>query len=168
MSKEKKTTVRTSNDYVLAAIAFCVVGVLFCYRENAATALAMLAFGTVLTVLGLLELINKNFLIGAIEATIGIVIIVLAVVQPNIALILLGIAAILFALFILLVYWKYLKGLFGALIILIFLCALTVGILFIVTYFTTPEGIFIAIGAISIATGVFLILRRLYSAVKRG
>ena len=96
-AKTKSTTVNAKSDYVLAAIAFCVVGVLFCYSQSAITiVLSMLAIGTVLTVLGLLELINKNFIVGAIEAAIGIVLIVLACVQPDATLIMLGVAAILF------------------------------------------------------------------------
>lgn len=165
-AKTKSTTVNAKSDYVLAAIAFCVVGVLFCYAQNSAITLAMLAIGTVLTVLGLLELINKNFIVGAIEAAIGIVLIVLACVQPDIALILLGIAAILFGLFVLFVNIKSIRGVYGVFVILICLFALTVGALFIAAYFEPSKELFIALGAISIAAGVTLIIRRLVSAIR--
>ncbi len=166
-AKTKSTTVNAKSDYVLAAIAFCVVGVLFCYSQSSITiTLSMLAIGTVLTVLGLLELINKNFIVGAIEAAIGIVLIVLACVQPNASLILLGVAAILFGLFVLFVNIKSIKGVYGVFVILICLFALTVGALFIAAYFESTAEIFIALGAISIAVGVVLIVRRLFYAIK--
>lgn len=165
-TKSKATTVNAKSDYVLAAIAFCVVGVLFCATQASSIEVTLYAIGTVLTVLGLLELINKNFIVGAIEAAIGIVLIVLAAVQPKIALILLGIAAILFGLFILFVNIKSLRGVNGVMVILICLFAVTVGALFIAAYSESSSELLIALGAISIAAGVALIIRRLIYAVK--
>lgn len=168
---EKKTTVNVGNNYVMASIAFIVIGVLFCYSQAAVVPVAMLTIGTILTVLGLLELINRNFIVGAIEAAIGIVLIVLACTQPNIALILLGVAAILFGLFILLTNFKSLKSGSTARMILIIgisVFAIIVGALFITAYAVNPNAIFIAIGALSLVTGVLLLARRVYSEIKSG
>ena len=158
-TKSKATTVNAKSDYVLAAIAFCVVGVLFCATQSESIKVTLYAIGTVLTVLGLLELINKNFIVGAIEAAIGIVLIVLAAVNQDIALILLGIAAILFGLFILFVNIKSLRGVNGVMVILICLFAVTVGALFIAAYAEPSSELFIAIGAISLAVGVVMLVK---------
>lgn len=164
MSEKVKTNTNriTNNNNFLAALALIVIGVIFCYEQSSIVDLALIIFGTILTVLGLLELYYKNIIVGIIEVALGIALIVLAVLAANVALIILGIAILLFAIYFMIVNMNLLKSgsaLQKAVVILALLFMIVVAALFIAAYWEAINDIFIAIGALSIAAGVFIILR---------
>ena len=100
---------------------------------------------------------------GIIELLIGIALIIVAALAPDVVILILGIAILLFAVLVLVMGLKSFKGMAAVskvLYILTILLALVVGILFIVAYAVNGvEGIFIAIGAISLAVGVVMLVK---------
>lgn len=162
-SKKVKSTVKMSDNSVMLCLLFIVLGVLFCWRGIDVAAIAMMTIGVIATVLGLFELFHQNWIMGVVEVLIGVALIVIAAVKPDIAILILGIAILLFAIILCVVTIKHFKGMATAskiLFILTVLLAAVVGILFIVAYAVSGvEGIFIAIGALSLAAGVVMLVK---------
>lgn len=152
---------RDSN--VMLCLLFIVLGVLFVWLESAVSEIAMMTIGVIATVLGLFELFHKNWIMGVIEVLIGVALIVIAAVKPDIAILILGIAILLFAIILGVVTIKHFKGMAAlskVLFILTIVLALVVGILFIVAYAVSGvDGIFIAIGALSLAAGAVMLVK---------
>ena len=148
----------------MLCLLFIVMGVLFVWLEAGVAAIAMMTIGVIATVLGLFELFHKNWIMGIIELLIGIALILVAALAPDIVILILGIAILLFAILVFVMGFKNFKGMAAVakvLYILTILLALVVGILFIVAYAVEGgvEGIFIAIGAISLAVGVVMLVK---------
>ncbi len=162
-SKKVKSTVSMRDSNVMLCLLFIVLGVLFVWLESAVSEIAMMTIGVIATVLGLFELFHKNWIMGVVEVLIGVALIVIAAVKPDIAILILGIAILLFAIILGVVTIKHFKGmatLSKVLFILTIVLALVVGILFIVAYAVSGvDGIFIAIGALSLAAGVVMLVK---------
>lgn len=162
-SKKVKSTVSMRDSNVMLCLLFIVLGVLFVWLESAVSAIAMMTIGVIATVLGLFELFHKNWIMGVVEVLIGVALIVIAAVKPDIAILILGIAILLFAIILGVVTIKHFKGmatLSKVLFILTIVLALVVGILFIVAYAVSGvDGIFIAIGALSLAAGAVMLVK---------
>lgn len=162
-SKKVKSTVSMRDNNVMLCLLFIVLGVLFVWLESAVSAIAMMTIGVIATVLGLFELFHKNWIMGVIEVLIGVALIVIAAVKPDIAILILGIAILLFAIILGVVTIKHFKGMAAlskVLFILTIVLALVVGILFIVAYAVSGvDGIFIAIGALSLAAGAVMLVK---------
>lgn len=162
-SKKVKSTVSMRDSNVMLCLLFIVLGVLFVWLESAVSEIAMMTIGVIATVLGLFELFHKNWIMGVIEVLIGVALIVIAAVKPDIAILILGIAILLFAIILGVVTIKHFKGMAAlskVLFILTIVLALVVGILFIVAYAVSGvDGIFIAIGALSLAAGVVMLVK---------
>lgn len=162
-SKKVKSTVSMRDNNVMLCLLFIVLGVLFVWLESGVSAIAMMTIGVIATVLGLFELFHKNWIMGVIEVLIGVALIVVAAVKPDIAILILGIAILLFAIILCVVTIKHFKGMASlskVLFILTVVLALVVGILFIVAYAVNGvDGIFIAIGALSLAAGAVMLVK---------
>lgn len=162
-SKKVKSTVSMRDNNVMLCLLFIVLGVLFVWLESGVSAIAMMTIGVIATVLGLFELFHKNWIMGVIEVLIGVALIVVAAVKPDIAILILGIAILLFAIILCVVTIKHFKGMASlskVLFILTVVLALVVGILFIVAYAVSGvDGIFIAIGALSLAAGAVMLVK---------
>lgn len=162
-SKKVKSTVSMRDSNVMLCLLFIVLGVLFVWLESAVSEIAMMTIGVIATVLGLFELFHKNWIMGVIEVLIGVALIVIAAVKPDIAILILGIAILLFAIILGVVTIKHFKGMAAlskVLFILTIVLALVVGILFIVAYAVSGvDGIFIAIGALSLAAGAVMLVK---------
>lgn len=162
-SKKVKSTVSMRDSNVMLCLLFIVLGVLFVWLESAVSEIAMMTIGVIATVLGLFELFHKNWIMGVVEVLIGVALIVIAAVKPDIAILILGIATLLFAIILGVVTIKHFKGMAAlskVLFILTIVLALVVGILFIVAYAVSGvDGIFIAIGALSLAAGVVMLVK---------
>ncbi|MEE0841582.1 MAG: hypothetical protein U0M04_01595 [Christensenellales bacterium] len=162
-SKKVKSTVSMRDSNVMLCLLFIVLGVLFVWLESAVSEIAMMTIGVIATVLGLFELFHKNWIMGVVEVLIGVALIVIAAVKPDIAILILGIAILLFAIILGVVTIKHFKGMAAlskVLFILTIVLALVVGILFIVAYAVSGvDGIFIAIGALSLAAGVVMLVK---------
>ena len=162
-SKKVKSTVSMRDSNVMLCLLFIVLGVLFVWLESAVSEIAMMTIGVIATVLGLFELFHKNWIMGVVEVLIGVALIVIAAVKPDIAILILGIAILLFAIILGVVTIKHFKGmatLSKVLFILTIVLALVDGILFIVAYAVSGvDGIFIAIGALSLAAGAVMLVK---------
>ena len=163
MAKKIQSTAKVTDNSVMLCLLFIVMGVLFVWLEAGVAAIAMMTIGVIATVLGLFELFHKNWIMGIIELLIGIALIIVAALAPDVVILILGIAILLFAVLVLVMGLKSFKGMAAVakvLYILTILLALVVGILFIVAYAVNGvEGIFIAIGAISLAVGVVMLVK---------
>ena len=163
MAEKIKKTVKPTDSNVMLCLLFLVLGVLFVWQGAGIIGTAMMIIGVILTVLGLFELFNQNWIMGIIEVILGVALIVIAAtVGAQIMLLLLGIAILLFAVIVGVLGFKNFKGMATVakvLFILTILLAVTVGVLFIVAYVEIPQGLFIAIGAISLAVGVVMLVK---------
>lgn len=163
MAKKIQTTAKMTDNSVMLCLLFIVLGVLFIWLESAVAAIAMMTIGVIATVLGLFELFHKNWVMGVIELLIGIGLILVAALAPDVVILILGIAIMLFAVLVLVMGLKSFKGMSAVskvLYILTILFALVVGILFVVAYVEGGiEGIYVAIGAISLAVGVVMLVK---------
>lgn len=163
MAKKIQSTAKVTDNSVMLCLLFIVMGVLFVWLEAGVAAIAMMTIGVIATVLGLFELFHKNWIMGIIELLIGIALIVVAALAPDVVILILGIAIMLFAILVLIMGLKSFKSMSvvsKVLYILTILLALVVGILFVVAYAESGvEGIFIAIGAISLAVGVVMLVK---------
>ena len=155
MAKKIQSTAKVTDNSVMLCLLFIVMGVLFVWLEAGVAAIAMMTIGVIATVLGLFELFHKNWIMGIIELLIGIALIIVAALAPDVVILILGIAILLFAVLVLVMGLKSFKGMAATILL-----ALVVGILFIVAYAVSGvEGIFIAIGAISLAVGVVMLVK---------
>ena len=171
MAKKIQTTAKMTDNSVMLCLLFIVLGVLFIWLESAVAAIAMMTIGVIATVLGLFELFHKNWVMGVIELLIGIGLILVAALAPDVVILILGIAIMLFAVLVLVMGLKSFKGMSAVskvLYILTILFALVVGILFVVAYVEGGiEGIYIAIGAISLAVGVVMLVKAALTSGRR-
>jgi len=171
MSNSNKSLSRLSQNALLGLLLM-IVGIVFCIHQSGILDTLFTIVGAILIVLGMFELFNKNWIIGAIELAAGIVIIVFAWVGnlKEIALLMLGIALSAYAIYLLVMAIINFKNA-GAARIFVALVApllmLTIGILLIVAYCVSVDNLFIAVGAIAIAVGVFIIVFELIKDLKR-
>ena len=143
MARSKKTvTVNTSSDTVMAALAFVILGtILVAERSMSIVKLALIVFGAALLTLGVLELINsiagkQSYIIAICEIIVGVLLIILAAVAQQYAILILGIALV-------------------AGILLIVAYAASVG-----------SEIFIAAGVFVLAAGAMIIANKAVTAIR--
>lgn len=171
MAKNKATTVNTRNDNVMAALAFIILGtILVAEKSLNVLKLAVIVFGVALLTLGILELINRNMIVGLAEVVVGVALILLAALVPDIATLVLGIALCLYAIYFLIFYWSSLTGgkltLRKVIIILLILFSLVAGILLIVEYaVSVGANLWISAGAFLLGAGAMIILKKFVSEV---
>ena len=132
MGKKVQSTVSVTDNSVMLCLLFIVLGVLFCWLEGGVAAIAVMTVGVIATVLGLFELFHQNWIMGIIEVLVGVALILVAALAPDVVILVLGIAMLLFAVLLLLISFIREGGI---------------------------EGIYIAIGAISLAAGVIMLIK---------
>lgn len=163
MAKKVQSTVSVKDNSVMLCLLFIVLGVLLVWKENAIVDIAMMTIGVIATVLGLFELFHQNWIMGVIEVIVGVALILIAALAPDIVVLILGIAILLFAVLVCVMGIKSFKGMAAAskvLFILTIVFALVVGILLIVAYATGGESaLYIATGAISLAVGAVMLVK---------
>lgn len=163
---KKVTTVNKHSDTVMAALAFIILGTILVAEQSLSVIeLAVVVFGVVILTLGVLELINKNLVVAICEIVVGIALILVAALAPDIATLVLGIALCLYALYFLFIYWGSLTGgkltLKKVVIILTILFALVAGILLIVAYAASVSSdVYIAAGAFSLGAGAMIVAKK--------
>ena len=163
MARSKKTvTVNTSSDTVMAALAFVILGtILVSERSMSIVKLALIVFGAALLTLGVLELINsiagkQSYIIAICEIIVGVLLIILAAVAQQYAILILGIALILYAIFYFVINLKaFSRGsatVRKVIVALMIVFSLVAGILLIVAYAASVGSeIFIAAGVFVLA-----------------
>lgn len=163
---KKVTTVNKHSDTVMAALAFIILGTILVAEQSLGVIeLAVVVFGVVILTLGVLELINKNLVVAICEIVVGIALILVAALAPDVATLVLGIALCLYALYFLFIYWGSLTGgkltLKKVVIILTILFALVAGILLIVAYAASVSSdVYIAAGAFSLGAGAMIVAKK--------
>ncbi|HIU83607.1 MAG TPA: hypothetical protein IAC70_06600 [Candidatus Faecicola pullistercoris] len=163
---KKVTTVNKHSDTVMAALAFIILGTILVAEQSLSVIeLAVVVFGVVILTLGVLELINKNLVVAICEIVVGIALILVAALAPDVATLVLGIALCLYALYFLFIYWGSLTGgkltLKKVVIILTILFALVAGILLIVAYAASVSSdVYIAAGAFSLGAGAMIVAKK--------
>ncbi len=163
---KKVTTVNKHSDTVMAALAFIILGTILVAEQSLSVIeLAVVVFGVVILTLGVLELINKNLVVAICEIVVGIALILVAALAPDVATLVLGIALCLYALYFLFIYWGSLTGgkltLKKVVIILTILFALVAGIMLIVAYAASVSSdVYIAAGAFSLGAGAMIVAKK--------
>lgn len=163
---KKVTTVNKHSDTVMAALAFIILGTILVAEQSLSVIeLAVVVFGVVILTLGVLELINKNLVVAICEIVVGIALILVAALAPDVATLVLGIALCLYALYFLFIYWSSLTGgkltLKKVVIILTILFALVAGIMLIVAYAASVSSdVYIAAGAFSLGAGAMIVAKK--------
>lgn len=163
---KKVTTVNKHSDTVMAALAFIILGTILVAEQSLSVIeLAVVVFGVVILTLGMLELINKNLVVAICEIVVGIALILVAALAPDVATLVLGIALCLYALYFLFIYWGSLTGgkltLKKVVIILTILFALVAGIMLIVAYAASVSSdVYIAAGAFSLGAGAMIVAKK--------
>lgn len=163
---KKVTTVNKHSDTVMAALAFIILGTILVAEQSLSVIeLAVVVFGVVILTLGVLELINKNLVVAICEIVVGIALILVSALAPDVATLVLGIALCLYALYFLFIYWGSLTGgkltLKKVVIILTILFALVAGIMLIVAYAASVSSdVYIAAGAFSLGAGAMIVAKK--------
>jgi len=178
MARSKKTvTVNTSSDTVMAALAFVILGtILVAERSMSIVKLALIVFGAALLTLGVLELINsiagkQSYIIAICEIIVGVLLIILAAVAQQYAILILGIALILYAIFYFVINLKaFSRGsatVRKVIVALMIVFSLVAGILLIVAYAASAGSeIFIAAGVFVLAAGAMIIANKAVTAIR--
>lgn len=160
-----KTVSNLSNNSFLGLL-FIVLGIFFVMGADAMMNILFTILGAILIVLGATELFDMNWIVGAIELALGIIIIVCGNLILEYMLLILAIAILAYAIYLLVSFFiKNPKA--GASKIILALVSplllITIGILLILDYCDVAD-LFIVIGAISIAIGAFLVF---YDLIKK-
>lgn len=170
MAKQVKVkTVSNLSNNAFLGLLFIVLGIFFIMGAQSIMNILFTIVGAILIVLGATELFDKNWIVGAVELALGIIIIVCGNLILEYMLLILGIAILAFAIYLLVMaIIKNAKA--GAARIILSLIAplllITLGILLILDYCGIAD-MFIAIGAIAIAVGAFLVFYELIKTAIR-
>ena len=160
MAKQVKVkTVSNLSNNAFLGLVFIVLGIFFFKGANMMIDLLFTILGAILIVLGAVELFDKNWIVGAIEIVLGVIIIVCGNVITDYLILILGIAVLAYAIYLLVMaIIKNSKA--GASKIILSLIAplllIVIGIMLILQYFKVAN-LFVVIGIISLVVGAFLI-----------
>ena len=170
MAKQVKVkTVSNLSNNAFLGLLFIVLGIFFIMGAQSIMNILFTIIGAIMIVLGATELFDKNWIVGAVELALGIIVIVCGNLILEYMLLILGIAVLAYAIF-LLVMAIVKNGKAGAAKIILALIAplllITLGILLILDYCGVAD-MFIVIGAISLAVGVFLVFYELIKTAVR-
>ena len=162
MANKNNVSIKFSGNAVTTGVALVIIGVLFCILQGAAVQALITTLGVLFILMGAIDLMHKNWVVGAIELVVGVVVIVCAWLILEITLLILGIVLILYAIYLLATTvsrYKSASVLGKIAIILVPVLFMVFGALLIACYWGILNELLITIGALSIASGAILILR---------
>ena len=134
---------------IVLALAYIVIGVLFCIKKSEVLKWVVLIAGILFIVQGVIDIIfNKNFTTGIIEAAIGVVIILFGMLLLQAAAIILGVVMIINGVIAIVTLPKSLA------VTIYNLLAIVIGVLLIVGYWYVVDWFYILIGVALIVNGV--------------
>ncbi len=145
------------------AIALIVIGVLFCIFKSDMLSILFTVVGVVLICVGIIELLNKLYVESAVEIAVGIVVITCGWTILDITLLVIGIVAIIYGIYLfatLIPKYKNMKGYDLVANILAPLFVIIVGILLVVSKWQLSNAIFIVLGILSIVDGIFMLAKK--------
>lgn len=148
---------------LVTAIALIVIGLLFCIFRSGMLSVLLTIVGVVLIAVGVFDMFKKNYLRGAIELAVGIIIIACGWTIVDVTLLLLGIVFIVYSIYTIISVAPAIKeesGFNKVMVILNPVLMLIFGILLVVAKWTLGDAICIVIGVIAIIDGVSLLIRK--------
>ena len=161
MSEQKNSFI--NKQALPTAIALIVIGVLFCIFKSDMLSILFTVIGVVLICVGLIKLFSKAYAEGAVEIAVGIVIITCGWTILDITLLLIGIVAIVYGIYLfvtLIPKYKNMKGYDLVANILAPLFVIIVGILLVVSKWKLSNAIFIVLGVLSIIDGILMLAKK--------
>ena len=148
MAKSKKLSKYLSSPIVLA-IAYILIGILFCVKKAAIIEWIMIIAGVLFIAQGVIDwLVGKDLKTGVIEIVIGVVLILFGALIVDIAMIVLGVALIIKSVVAILSLPK------NIMVTVYNIVTLLIGILLIVANYLVLNWLFIIIGVAFIINGV--------------
>ena len=76
MANKSNVSIKFSGNAVTTGVALVIIGVLFCILQGAAVQALITTLGVLFILMGAIDLMHKNWVVGAIELAVGIVVIV--------------------------------------------------------------------------------------------
>ncbi len=162
MANKSNVSIKFSGNAVTTGVALVIIGVLFCILQGAAVQALITTLGVLFILMGAIDLMHKNWVVGAIELAVGIVVIVCTWLILEITLLIIGIVLILYAIYLIATTASRFKSAstFGKIaIILVPVLFIVFGALLIACYWGILDELLITIGALAIACGSLLIIR---------
>ena len=169
MANKSNVSIKFSGNAVTTGVALVIIGVLFCILQGAAVQALITTLGVLFILMGAIDLMHKNWVVGAIELAVGIVVIVCTWLILEITLLIIGIVLILYAIYLIATTASKFKSAstfgdrksaFGKIaIILVPVLFIVFGALLIACYWEILDELLITIGALAIACGSLLIIR---------
>ena len=149
-AKRSKAEVRN----IVLALAYIVMGILFCVKQGAVLQWVMWIAGTLFLVQGVLDIINRNAVIGIIEIVIGVAIFYFGIALLGVATLVLGIVLIVYSIANL---FRYHQDFFT---ILVNILTALVGVLLVVNQWVAYNWFFIVLGVALIVNGVLALFEK--------
>ena len=162
MANKSNVSLKFSGNAVTSGVSLVIIGVLFCILQSSALEALLTTLGVLFILMGAIDLMHKNWLVGVLELAVGVAVIVCTWLILNITLLILGIARILFAIALIATTASKFNSVstFGKIVIIAVPVLLMVfGALLIACYWGILDELLITIGALSIASGLLLITR---------
>ena len=78
MANKNNVSIKFSGNAVTTGVALVIIGVLFCILQGAAVQALITTLGVLFILMGAIDLMHKNWVVGAIELVVGVVVIVCA------------------------------------------------------------------------------------------
>lgn len=149
-AKRSKAEVRN----IVLALAYIVMGILFCVKQGAVLQWVMWIAGALFLVQGVLDIINRNAVIGIIEIVIGVAIFYFGIALLGVATLVLGIVLIVYSIANL---FRYHQNFFT---VLANLLTALVGVLLVVNQWVAYNWFFIVLGVALIVNGVLALFEK--------
>ncbi len=152
--KEKNMSSKKSNQNLINAALYILIGVLLCIFRASVLDWAMTAIGIVLIAIGILNIVKKALAEGIIMAAIGVVVILGGWLFIDIILLILGVALLIKGVLDLVraIEHKSVPTIVGSVITMV------VGVMLVVSKWALLDWLFIIIGAVLIVDGVLMAL----------
>lgn len=145
---------KAANRSLLLALAYIVMGILFCLKQGAVLNWIMWIAGILFIVQGVLDIVYHNTVPGIVEIVLGVAILYFGIALLNVAVLVLGIILIVYSIANLI---RYHQNLFT---ILVNLFTALVGALLVANQWLVYTWFFYVLGIALIVNGVLTLLKK--------
>ena len=145
---------KAENRALLMALAYIVMGILFCVKQGAVLNWIMYVAGILFIVQGVLDIIYRKPVAGIIEVVLGVAILYFGIALLNIAVLALGIVLVVYSIANL---FQYHQNFFT---ILVNLLTALVGVMLILNQWVVYDWFFIVLGIALIVNGVLTLFNK--------
>lgn len=146
---------------IVIGLAMLLVGILFCTLKSELVGALLSTIGALLIIAGIMSLIYRKWAVGTMLIAIGIVTITCGWTIADIALMLLGIALSIYAIYTLTTHislFKRAKAYDKVYILLKPIMSFALGVILIVAKWYMVDALFIVLGTLTIVFGIVLML----------